>query len=104
VFFDKGAPSTVLPFSGDRVAVTRAVRGVHGGRQGDWPKRLPAAFQAARRLHWNAAASKTLILLTAAPSDGGIDPSLLDWAEDQKIALTVMEPTNAFTESRRRGP
>ncbi len=101
-FLGKGAPTLVLPFTDKSVAVTRAVRGLRRGEVGDWPKDLSGAMATARRLRWDEANKKTLILLTAAPASGGIDSSLLDWADEERVALTVIEPLPALTGSKRR--
>jgi hypothetical protein len=80
LFFDKGKPVTVLPFTGDKGAMARALRGLHRGPLGDWPKDVSEAIMAAHRLLWKTTARKALIIFTAADSARGLNPSLLGWA------------------------
>ena len=103
-FLGKGAPTIVLSFTGEATTVVRATRGLRRGEVGDWPKNLSAVLTTARRLRWNKASKKALILLTAADASGGLDPAVLDWAEEERVALTVIEPLPALTASRSRAP
>ena len=103
-FLGKGAPTIVLPFTDKAATVTRATRGLRRGEVGDWPKNLSAVLTAARRLRWDKASKKALILLTAADASGGLDPAVLEWAEKERVALTVIEPLPALTASRSRAP
>ena len=103
-FLGKGRPTLVLPFTDKAATVTRATRGLRRGEVGDWPKNLSAVLTAARRLRWDKASKKALILLTAADASGGLDPAVLDWAEEEGVALTVIEPLPALRGSGRRAP
>jgi hypothetical protein len=104
VFRGKGVPAIVLPLTGSVAAVNRVARGLRRREVGDWPKDLSAVLTTARRLRWDKASKKALILLTAADAAGGIDRSLLDWTEDGRVALTVIEPLPALTGSMGRAP
>jgi hypothetical protein len=101
-FRGKGPPAIVLPLTGEAKRVARAARGLRRGEVGDWPKDLSAVLATARQLRWDKASKKALILLTAADAGGGLDPAVLDWAEEEQVALTVIEPLPALTGSRRR--
>jgi hypothetical protein len=103
-FRGKGSPAIVLPLTGEAATVARATRGWRRGEVGDWPKDLSAVLTTARRLRWDKASKKALILLTAADAGGGLDPAVLDWAEEERVALTVIEPLPGLTGSRRRAP
>lgn len=103
-FLGKGAPTVVLSLTDKAATVDRAMRGLRRGEVGDWPKNLSAVLTAARRLRWDKASKKALILLTAADASGGLDPAVLDWAEEERVALTVIEPLPALTGSGRRAP
>jgi hypothetical protein len=103
-FRGKGSPAIVLPLTGEAATVARATRGLRRGEVGDWPKDLSAVLTTARRLRWDKASKKALILLTAADAGGGLDPAVLDWAEEERVALTVIEPLPGITGSRRRAP
>lgn len=92
LFSDKGKPKTVLPLTSKKNSVTSALLSLRRGNTGDWPKDISAAILAARKLCWAPTAKKAIIIFTAAASEGGIAQSLLDWAQAQKLAVTVIEP------------
>jgi hypothetical protein len=103
-FFDKGPPKQVLGLTGDKGALARALRGLPRVGPGDYPKNVSAAVLSATRLGWNPAARKALVMVTAAAARGGVDPSLLDWAESNRVAVTIIEPPRVLTAAGRQEP
>ena len=94
----------IVELTAEAEKVARAARGLRRGEVGDWPKDLWAVLATARRLRWDKASKKALILLTAADAGGGLDPAVLDWTEEEQVALTVIEPLPALTGAEHQAP
>lgn len=89
-------PVVAAAFSSRRGAAAAAIARLRRGPPGDGPKDLLAAVAVARELPWRADARKTVVVMTAARARLAVaGDAVLDWADDAKVAVEVVERATA---------